>query len=68
MDALDEKKAKSEKLRLKKRRWKLKLILFTIFIVIGFEIMTALIKPTLIALCKVKSQSLANSASFACNM
>lgn len=53
--------SKSEKLNLKKKRWKIKLILFTIFIVFGFEVITALIKPSLIALCKVKSESLANS-------
>lgn len=51
----------SEKLNLKKKRWKIKLILFSLFVVIGFEGITMLIKPSLIALCKVRSESLANS-------
>ena len=63
MDENVEKKIKSEKLHIKKKKWKIKIILFSLFIVVGFEIMTNLIKPTLIALCKVRSQSLATSIS-----
>lgn len=61
MEKVDNKNQSFEKLILKKRRWKLKFILFAIFVVIGFEGITILIKPSLIALCKVKSESLATS-------
>lgn len=54
---------KIEKLSLKKKKWKLKLVIIVVLIIIGFEWITTLIKPSLIALCKVKSESLANSIS-----
>ena len=58
-----ESEVKYEKLYLKKKRWKIKLILLAAFIILGFEFITILIKPSLIALCKVRSESLANSIS-----
>lgn len=61
MDFLKKHDIKTEKLNIKKKRWKLKICLFVILIVAIWEGVTALAKPTLIALCKVKSQSLATS-------
>lgn len=61
MKNVENKKPVLEKLKLKNKKWKLKFILFSVFIVIGFEWITMLIKPSLIALCKVRSESLANS-------
>ena len=56
-----------EKLNIKKKRWKLKIVLlfllFFVFIVLGFEGITVMIRPSLIALCNVKSRSLANTIS-----
>ncbi len=52
-----------EKLNIKKNHWKIRLIIFLIIIFAIWELVTALAKPTLIALCKVKSQSLATSIS-----
>lgn len=63
MELVEENKIKLEKLNIKKNNWKLKIVLFLIFILFGFEWITILIKPTLIALCKVRSQSLATSIS-----
>lgn len=57
------KENKVEKLNIKKKHWKFKLTLVIIVIFIIWEGVTALAKPTLIALCKVKSQSLAASIS-----
>ena len=54
---------KVEKLNIKKTHWKAKIVLLTIIILAIWEGVTALAKPTLIALCKVKSQSLATSIS-----
>lgn len=59
----DRKDIKTEKLNLKKRKLKLKIILIVIALLVIWEGVTALARPTLIALCKVKSQSLAASIS-----
>lgn len=61
MENEERKKQGLEKLSLKKKRWKIKLILFSIFVFVGFEGITTLVKPSLIALCKVRSESLATS-------
>ena len=53
----------SEKLNIKKKHWKLKLIVFSILLIVIFESVTILIRPSLITLCKVKSESLANSVA-----
>ena len=50
-----------EKLNIQKGKWKIRIILFSLILLIGFEGITILIKPSLIALCKVRSESLANS-------
>ena len=52
-----------EKLRIKKNYWKIKIVVIILALFIIWEGVTALAKPTLIALCKVKSQSLAASIS-----
>lgn len=52
-----------EKLNIRKNYWKIKILICVIIVFIIWEIVTALAKPTLIALCKVKSQSLAASIS-----
>ena len=57
------KKEKVEKLYVKKKRWKLKIVITLVVLLVIWESLTALAKPTLIALCKVKSQSLATSIS-----
>lgn len=54
---------KIEKLNLKKKRWKIKLFILFISMIAGFEGITYLIKPSIIALCKVKSESLASKVS-----
>lgn len=54
---------KIEKLNLKKKRWKIKLFILFISTIVGFEGITYLIKPSIIALCKVKSESLASKIS-----
>lgn len=60
-------KKKYEKLSIKKKRWKLKVILlltlFFVCLTLGFEGITIMIRPSLIALCNVKSQSLASTIS-----
>ena len=61
MNFLKDTNKKVEKLNIKKKKWKLKVIIFTVLILGIWEGVTALVKPTLIALCKVKSQSLASS-------
>lgn len=50
-----------EKLNIRKRKWKAKLFIFLSLSLLIFEGITILIKPSLIALCKVRSESLANS-------
>lgn len=61
MNFFEEKSSKVEKLNIKKQRRKLKILIIILFLFGIWEGMTALAKPTLIALCKVKSQSLASS-------
>ena len=63
MEFLDNKLKKRK--RFFKHKINFKLLFFVISAILfgAFEIMTALAKPTLIALCKVKSQSLASSIS-----
>ncbi|MBQ9313502.1 MAG: hypothetical protein IJ220_00645 [Clostridia bacterium] len=63
MVSLKEKEIKTEKLNIKNTHWKIKLVLIIISLFAIWEGVTALAKPTLIALCKVKSQSLAASIS-----
>jgi len=63
MNLIKEKENKVEKLNIKKRYWKFKIIFTIITVFAIWEGVTALAKPTLIALCKVKSQSLAASIS-----
>lgn len=52
-----------EKLNLKKRRWKIKVFILFVSIIVSFEGITYLIKPSIIALCKVRSESLATKIS-----
>lgn len=52
-----------EKLNIKKNYWKWKILLIIVILLIIWEGITALATPTLIALCKVKSQSLASTIS-----
>ena len=54
---------KIEKLNIKKKKWKLKILLLIVFFIVIFEFGTNLIRPTLIALCKVSSESLATSVA-----
>lgn len=52
-----------EKLNLKKRRWKIKVFILFVSVIASFEGITYLIKPSIIALCKVRSESLATKIS-----
>lgn len=63
MKCVVKKDATIEKLNIKKNHWKIKLIVIVIIVFTIWEGITALATPTLIALCKVKSQSLATSIS-----
>ena len=63
MDFIKENEIKTEKLNIQKSHWKIKTLLVIILVFALWEGVTALAKPTLIALCKVKSQSLAATVS-----
>lgn len=63
MKFFEKKESSIEKLNIKKKYWKVKFIVIIVVIFAIWEGITALATPTLIALCKVKSQSLATSIS-----
>lgn len=50
-----------EKMNMTKHHWKLKIFLLVSFVICGLEIITIIIKPTLIMLCKIRCESLATA-------
>lgn len=55
--------SKNEKLYAKRKRLGIKIIFFVICLLMGFEGLTNLVRPTLILLCKVRAESLATTIS-----